>query len=155
MKYLFFKKNIIKKLILFFICLFFVFSFSMVSASLVPESGSVGSSPSKGSKYATGDYELNDALGIGIMVVDWIFLLVGSLALLFFVYGGVMFLISAGNEQRVTQAKTIITNAVIGLLIVFGSYIIIEFALSGLGYKSNNLDESKIRGNWNSPTFLN
>ena len=98
-----------------------------VLASIVP-----GASQ-QSSKYEKGDYELNDVLMVGIQITKFILGIVGSLALLFFVYGGVMFLISAGSSDKVQQAKTIIVNAVIGLIIVFTSYIIIEFAMGALG----------------------
>lgn len=98
-----------------------------VLASIVP-----GASQ-QSSEYKKGDYELNDVLMVGIQITKFILGIVGSLALLFFVYGGVMFLISAGSSDKVQQAKTIIVNAVIGLIIVFTSYIIIEFAMGALG----------------------
>ena len=58
--------------------------------------------------------------------------IVGSLALLMFIYGGFMFLISSGNSEKVTQAKQIIVSAVIGLVIVFASYMIIQFIFTAL-----------------------
>lgn len=80
-----------------------------------------------------GDYELNDMVGKIIRVSEIILGLVGSLALLFFIYGGVMFLISSGSQERVTQAKQIIVGAVIGIVIVFTSYMIINFVAGALG----------------------
>ncbi|MFA5420937.1 MAG: hypothetical protein WC280_02865, partial [Patescibacteria group bacterium] len=83
-------------------------------------------------KYAMGDYELNDVLRVGVRVTKIILGVVGSLALLFFVYGGVMFLISAGSSDKVSKAKGIIVNAVIGLAIVFLSYLIVQFVMNAL-----------------------
>ncbi len=70
---------------------------------------------------------------MGLNVVDIILGVVGSLALLMFVYGGIMMLISAGNSDKVSKAKGIIIAAVIGLGIVFASYLIIEFVMRALG----------------------
>ena len=42
-------------------------------------------------------------------------------------------LISAGNSEKVSQAKGILTAAVIGLIIVFASYLIIQFVMQSLG----------------------
>ena len=50
-----------------------------------------------------------------------------------FIYGGFMFLISAGSADSVGKAKQIITAAVIGLIIVFSSYLIIKFTLDSMG----------------------
>lgn len=117
-----------KHLVLLIISFFTIFLMSTpVMASIVPGAGQ------RSADYESGNYELNDILLVGIQVTRFILGIVGSLSLLFFVYGGVMFLISAGSSDKVQQAKTIIINATIGLIIVFTSYIIIEFAMSALG----------------------
>ena len=81
------------------------------------------------SGYAQGDYQINDFIVLAIRVAKFIWAISGSLALLAFVYGGVLFLISAGSSDRVTKAKQAITGAVIGLIIVFGSYTIVYFIM--------------------------
>ncbi len=85
------------------------------------------------SAYENGSYTLNDILGIAIGASRWILGIVGSLALLMFIYGGFTFLISAGSSEKVSEARKIIVAAVIGLIIVFASYIIIQFVLGSLG----------------------
>lgn len=85
------------------------------------------------SKYRTGNYELNDFVVLIIRASNMILRFVGSLALLFFIYGGLMFLLSSGNKEQVSKAKGIVKAAVIGLIIVFTSFIIIGFALRALG----------------------
>lgn len=84
-------------------------------------------------KYETGSYDANDILNIVINVTKIILGIVGSLTLLMFIYGGFSFLISAGSSEKVSKAKGILTAAVIGLIIVFSSYIIIKFVLATLG----------------------
>lgn len=49
---------------------------------------------------------------------------IGALALLMFVYGGVVWM-TAGDSKRVDDAKNIIKNSVIGLLLIFFSYNLI------------------------------
>ena len=83
-------------------------------------------------KYRKGNYELNDFVELIIRASDLILRFVGSLALLFFIYGGLMFLLSSGNTEQVSKAKGIIKAAVIGLIIVFASFLIISFVLSAL-----------------------
>ncbi len=90
--------------------------------------GSNGNKP-----YAQGDYTLDDILAVAIGASRWILGIVGSLALIMFIYGGFTFLISAGSSDKIGQAKKIIIAAVIGLIIVFTSYLIIKFVLSSLG----------------------
>jgi hypothetical protein len=72
-------------------------------------------------------------LELGVNVSNWILGITGSLALLFFIYGGFLFLTSAGNEQQVTKGKTILTQAVIGIIIIFGAFIAVKFIVSALG----------------------
>ncbi len=80
-----------------------------------------------------GDYAVNDFVYLAINASQFILGIVGSLTLLMFVIGGFLFLISAGNPEKVTQAKKIITAAVVGLVIVFSSFVIIRFVLGTLG----------------------
>ncbi len=83
--------------------------------------------------YRTGNYKLNDFIELVIRASDLILRFVGSLALLFFIYGGLMFLLSSGSTEQVSKAKGIIKAAVIGLILVFVSFLIISFVLRALG----------------------
>jgi hypothetical protein len=56
----------------------------------------------------------------------------GSFALLMFVYGGFVMLTSGGASERVSKGKTILTNAVIGILIIFTSGMLIQYGLGRL-----------------------
>jgi hypothetical protein len=86
-----------------------------------------------------GNYSLNDMLTLGVNIANWILGIVGALALLFFVYGGFTFILSGGSEEKVKEGKTILTNAIIGLAIVFCSYLIIQFVTGNLlGVKVGN-----------------
>ncbi|MDD3711727.1 MAG: C39 family peptidase [Patescibacteria group bacterium] len=49
----------------------------------------------------------------------------GVLAAIVLMVAGVLWLVSAGNASRVTQAKNLITGSITGLLILFTSYIIL------------------------------
>lgn len=88
-------------------------------------------------KYCCGDYQLNDFMALAIKFSKFLLGITGSLALLAFVVGGMIFLISAGSSEKVETAKKIITGAVIGIFIVFTSYIIIGFVFKSLGVESN------------------
>ncbi len=92
--------------------------------------------PSKSKKEA-GDYELNDFLQLAVNIAKWIEGIVGSLALLMFVYGGFVLLLSQGSSDKVAKGKSIIIGAVIGLVIVFVSWAVINFIVTGIGGSAN------------------
>ncbi|MEA3248928.1 MAG: TrbC/VirB2 family protein, partial [Patescibacteria group bacterium] len=57
----------------------------------------------------------------------------GSVALLMFVYGGIMWLSSGGNKERIETGKKAVVYAVIGLAIIFGSYAILRALFTAIG----------------------
>ena|SRR5450759_2262764 len=57
---------------------------------------------------------------------------VGSLALVMFIYGGFTWMLSAGNPERVNKGKQIIIWATLGLVIIFTSYALVRFILTTL-----------------------
>jgi hypothetical protein len=55
--------------------------------------------------------------------------LLGSLAFLMFVYGGFLWLTAGGAADRISKGKDVMKWAVIGLILVFGSYALVRFVL--------------------------
>jgi cysteine-rich repeat protein len=58
--------------------------------------------------------------------------MVGVVAVVFIIFGGFMWMTAGGNPDRLKKAKSILTNAIIGLLIVFSSFAIVQFVLNSL-----------------------
>ncbi len=56
----------------------------------------------------------------------------GIVAILLMLYGGFLWFTSAGNEEKVSQAKKVISAAIIGLVIIFISYAIAQFVINQL-----------------------
>jgi hypothetical protein len=67
---------------------------------------------------------INVALGI-----------VGSLALIMFIYGGFVWMLAGGNEQAVTKGKNILMWAAIGLVVIFASYSLVSFVITSITAK--------------------
>jgi hypothetical protein len=87
----------------------------------------------------TGSVCLNNPLGetdpnilIG-KVIRAVLGLVGSLALVMFIYGGFTWMTAAGSSEKVTKGKNIIIWATIGLIVIFSAYALVKFVLTGLG----------------------
>jgi len=101
------------------------------------------------SRAEDGSLTLND-FTLTVVVVSRIILgIVGSLALLAFIAGGLMFLLAGGNTERVAQGKQIIFGAVIGLVIVFASYAIIQFVFTALNI------QIPAGGSWSTSGWFN
>ena len=74
----------------------------------------------------------DDIIKIIGTAANMIFGVSGSLALLFFVYGGVTLILSGGVSDKVTKGRTILSNATIGLIVIFCSSLIVTFVVDGL-----------------------
>ena len=58
--------------------------------------------------------------------------IVGSLALLMFIFGGFTWMLSAGSAEKVKKGKDIMIWAAIGLVIIFTSYTLVSFVISSI-----------------------
>lgn len=86
-----------------------------------------------------GSCTLNDILQVFVNVSVFILGISGSLTLLFFIYGGMLWITSGGNENQVRKGKDILAGTVIGLVIIFGAYAAITALVTVL--KSGALPE--------------
>ncbi len=69
---------------------------------------------------------------IVLNVIEIAMMLVAYLSVIFIIYGGVMYIISAGSADGVKKAKSSITNAIIGLVISILAIAVVEFVFSKL-----------------------
>ena len=68
--------------------------------------------------------------------------LLGLIALILILYGGFVWMTSAGNEEKISKAKKIIVSATIGLIIIFSSYAIVSFVLKTIQDGTHNPNPS-------------
>ncbi len=59
---------------------------------------------------------------------------VGSLALLMFIYGGLIWMTSSGNQDKVKKGRDIILWSAIGLIVIFMSYALTRFILGTIAH---------------------
>jgi hypothetical protein len=86
------------------------------SAFFKNESGGALEATTKGSLSESAITIVNYALGF-----------LGIIAVILIIYGGILMVTSAGNEEAVGKAKKIITYAAIGIVIIILSYSIVTF----------------------------
>lgn len=124
------------------------FVFSMVSAlalialpaaaqPIVAKPADPKGCPPENLQCNSGNYTFEEMISVLPRVAQFILGISGSLALLAFVWGGLMLLISGGSQEKVGQGKNIIKAAVVGLIIVFLSYSIMSYVYSILGLTFN------------------
>ncbi len=68
-----------------------------------------------------------DTLPIGLAVLEMLLRLGGLVAVVFVVVGGVKYVISQGEGEAIAKAKSTITNAIVGLVLVMIAVPIISF----------------------------
>lgn len=79
----------------------------------------------------------SDLVILLINIAKFLFSIIGVVAFAAFVYGGFMMIFSFGNSDKVGQGKDAMVAAVVGLIIAFGAYMIINFVLTALGVDEN------------------
>jgi hypothetical protein len=62
-------------------------------------------------------------------IINAVLGVVGSLALLMFVYGGLVWMTASGASDKVQKGKDILIWATIGLIVIFMSYALVNFVL--------------------------
>lgn len=66
-------------------------------------------------------------------VINTILYIVGILAVIMVIFGGVQYTTSAGDQAKVTKAKNTILYGLIGLVVAILSYAIVNFVVTKLG----------------------
>lgn len=56
----------------------------------------------------------------------------GSIALLMFLYGGFTWMTAGGSPEKIETAKNTLTWAGLGLAVIFSSYVLVNFVITGL-----------------------
>lgn len=67
---------------------------------------------------------------IVMKIIRAVLSLLGVIALGLMLYGGFVWMTSGGSEEKIGQAKRILTNATIGLVIILSSFAIVQFFLN-------------------------
>jgi hypothetical protein len=70
--------------------------------------------------------------------IPWIFTIAGMLLLVYLIFGGLQLMLSQGDPKAAQGAKSHITNALVGFIIIFISYWVVQLfglilGLQGIG----------------------
>ena len=91
----------------------------------------------------TGAVELENPLGDNIgspnqligQIINGVLGIVGSLALVMFIYGGFVWMLAAGSNEKVQKGKDILIWATLGLVVIFSAYAVVKFVIEGIAGK--------------------
>ena len=65
-------------------------------------------------------------------IVNVLLFLIGAISVIMLIYGGIRYTISGGNSANVTAAKNTILYAIIGLIVAFLAYAIVNWVLGAV-----------------------
>lgn len=86
-----------------------------------------------------GDQNLGELLNT---VIEALLLFAGAVAVLFLIIGGFRYVVSAGSADQVEGAKKTILYAIVGLIIIFIAFVLVQLIQNYLGVQGNyNLNQ--------------
>lgn len=74
----------------------------------------------------------NDPRIIAARVINVVLGVLGTIATILIFYAGFLWMTAAGNDEQITKAKSIMSAAVIGLVIILASYSISTFFVNSI-----------------------
>ena len=80
--------------------------------------------------------------GVFKQVTNTILYIVGIIAVIMLIIGGIKYVVSGGDAKKVTDAKNTVLYAIIGLVICFLAFAIVNFVISALPSSSENKEQS-------------
>jgi len=124
-----------KKLIIVILLLItplFVSASVLQDPSFYPE----GSTDYEDSCIADGSCSLDQGFNTFVVLTKWGLGILGSFSLLFFIFGGIMWLTSGGKSGQIEKGKSIMVNTVIGIVIVMSAWLIVQTILVSISNRS-------------------
>lgn len=75
--------------------------------------------------------------GIFKTITNTVLYIVGVVAVIMLIIGGVKYVVSGGDAKKVTDAKNTVLYAIIGLIIAFLAFAIVNFVITSLPSSTN------------------
>ncbi|MDR2063573.1 MAG: pilin [Candidatus Nomurabacteria bacterium] len=83
----------------------------------------------QGACKAQGDGMSGDLMGTVTAIINTVLIVIGLISVAFLIYGGVQYTTSAGQAEKVKNAKNTIMYAIIGLVVAILAFAIVNFVL--------------------------
>jgi hypothetical protein len=69
------------------------------------------------------------------LLINVAFLAAGLVAVIYLIIGGFRYVTSSGNAEAIEGAKATILNAIIGLIVIFISFLLVNYILGAIGIR--------------------
>ena len=77
--------------------------------------------------------QLTGTGGVFTTIVNTLLFIIGAVSVVMLIWGGIRYTTSAGSSSAVTSAKNTIMYAIVGLIIAFLAFAIVNWVLAGIG----------------------
>lgn len=107
----------------------------MIGVSLSISTGAFATTLQEGAEAARCDgcpENLFGDTGVFKQVTNVVLYIVGVIAVIMLIMGGIKYVISGGDAKKVTDAKNTVLYAIIGLVISFLAFAIVNFVITAL-----------------------
>ena len=104
-----------------------------LSGGMVAPAGAINFFPACGANSKTEICKSKKADDIGSMtqiIINLLLFIIGIVAVIMIIIGGIKYITSNGNSQQVTSAKDTVLYSVIGLVVALMAYAIVNFVLA-------------------------
>lgn len=105
----------------------FLGAFAVVPATSVAALDPLAGACSSGASSEICDNKDEDGTALIGVIVNTLLFLVGTLAVIMIIVGGILYTISNGDAGKVTKAKNTLTYAIVGLVVAFFAYAIVNW----------------------------
>lgn len=108
-----------------------------IATAVIPCAGHVmaASSIQEGAEAARAEGMPAELIGDGGVINQFtniVLYIVGFISVVMLIWGGIRYIISGGDSKKITDAKNTILYAILGLIIVFFAYAIVNFVLNAI-----------------------
>jgi len=70
--------------------------------------------------------------------IQFLLLIAGALAVVYLIYGGVLYITAGGDAEKATKGRTAIINSIIGIVIIALAYVIVTWVGNAILTGSSN-----------------
>ena len=75
---------------------------------------------------------------IVLKMINWVLLFLGLTATGFLIYGGFLYITSAGNDENVNKAKKLITFAAVGIIVILLAAVLVNALIDMVSATAEN-----------------